>query len=96
MESVKKDTWVTFKDVAQKFPGNYKDPSYITIVDKMLQSFQKLGCNINLENLFLHSNLENFPENLDEMNEEQDETFHQDIKCLGKCYQQGCYGSRIQ
>lgn len=31
---VEKDAWVSFKDVTQKFLGNYKDPNYTTIVEK--------------------------------------------------------------
>ena len=73
----------------QTFLGNYKDPNYATIVEKMLQNFQKLGCKISLKIHVLHSYLENFSGNLGEKSEKQGERFHQDIKCVEKFYQ-GC------
>ena len=72
-KSVKEDVWVGFKDITQKFLGNYKNPNYATIVEKMLQNFQKLGYNMNFKVHFLLSYLEHFSENLGEMREEQGE-----------------------
>ena len=80
MKSVKKDAWVSFKGVTQTFLGVYKDPNYATIIEKMLQNFQKLGCKVKLKIHFLQSHLEYFLENLGEMSKELGERFRQDIK----------------
>jgi len=36
---------------------------------------------------FLFSHIENFPENLGDVSDEQGERFHQDIKIMGESYQ---------
>ena len=73
-----------FKDVTQKFLGNYKDSNYATIVEKMLQNFQKQSYNMGLKIHILHSHLEYFSGNLGKISEEQGERFYQDIKCVEK------------
>ena len=88
IKSVEKDAWITFKDVTQNFLGNYENLNYATIVEKILENLQKLGCNMNFKKHFLHFHLEYFSENLDEMsmkNKMRDFTMIK--KCMEKCYQ---------
>lgn len=49
---------------------------------------------MNLKLHFLHSNTEHFPENLDDLSEEQGERFHQDLKEIEKRYQ-GVWNSHM-
>jgi hypothetical protein len=49
-------------------------------VEKMLEKFIALGCAMSLEVHFLNAHLDNFPENLEAVSEEQGEKFHQDIQ----------------
>jgi hypothetical protein len=41
--------WQAFRDVVMKFHGNKKDPNYRSIVNKMLDAFRDLDCNMSLE-----------------------------------------------
>jgi hypothetical protein len=87
MKEIEFEAWAAFKSVVENFLGNKKDPNYNTIVENMLQKYQKLGCNMSLKIHFLHSHLDYFPENLGSVSEEQGERFHQDIKEMEKRYQ---------
>jgi hypothetical protein len=80
MKTVEREAWNTFKEVIAKFLGNYKDPNYKQIVEKMLENFIALGCAISLKVYFPNSHLHYFPENLGAVSEEQGERFHQAIK----------------
>jgi hypothetical protein len=43
--------------------GNRRAQNYEKLVNKLLQSYQKLGCNMSLKIDFLHSLLDFFTEN---------------------------------
>jgi hypothetical protein len=47
-----------------KFLGNYKDPNYKQVVEKVLENFIALGCAMSLKVHFLNAHLDYFPENL--------------------------------
>lgn len=53
----------------------------------MLKNFKTLGCNMSVKLHYLHSHLDWFPENLDDVSEEQGKRFHQDIKEMERRYQ---------
>jgi hypothetical protein len=55
--------WLLFKDVCEHFLGNCKFDHYKTIIDIMLKSYRKLGCNISLKIHRLHSHMNFFPIN---------------------------------
>ncbi|GBP16571.1 hypothetical protein EVAR_19368_1 [Eumeta japonica] len=46
----------------------------------MLSHFQQLGCYMSIKIHLLRIHLDRFPENLDDLSEEQEEGFHQDIQ----------------
>jgi hypothetical protein len=71
MKTVEREAWNAFKEVMVKFLGNYKDPNYKRIVEKMLEKFITLGCAISLKVHFLNAHLDYFPENLGAVSEEQ-------------------------
>jgi hypothetical protein len=78
MKIVEREDLNAFKEVIAKFLGNYKDPNYKKIVEKMLEKFITLGCAMSLKVHFLNAHLDYFPENLGAVSEEQGERFHQD------------------
>ena len=67
--------------------GNFKARNYRDFVKRLLNSYEKLGCNMSVKVHFLNSHLNYFPENLGAMSEEQGERFHQEIKTMEKRYQ---------
>lgn len=87
MCDVERSAWKVFRDVVKNFLGNRKDSDYKQMVERMLVSFQDLGCKMSLKLHMLHSHLDYFPENLGMLSEEQGERFHQDLKELERRYQ---------
>jgi len=68
--------------------GNRWAQNYEELVNILLQSYQKLGCNTSLKIYFLlHSHLDFFPENCGAVSDEHREHFHQDISSMEKRYQ---------
>jgi len=55
-----KAVWDSFKFVVKVFLGNRKAQNYDELVNNLLQSYQKLGCNMTLKIHFLHSHLDSF------------------------------------
>ena len=53
----------------------------------MLQNFQALGARMSIKLHYLFSHLDCFPENLGDVNEEQGERLHQDIRTMEERYQ---------
>jgi hypothetical protein len=41
MKTVERGAWDAFKEVITKFLGNYKDPNYKQIVEKMLENLKR-------------------------------------------------------
>jgi len=87
MSNVEKAAWLSFKNVVENFLGNNKSENYKTIVSDMVRNYGILGCLMNLKLHFLHSHIDEFPENLGDFSEEQGERFHQDIKEMERRYQ---------
>jgi len=56
--------WDSFKFVVKGFWGNKRAQNYEELVNNLLQSYKKLGCNMSLKTHFLHSHLEFFPREL--------------------------------
>ena len=52
--------WQSFKAVCDGFLGNHKSENYEQKIDKMLQNYKNLGCNMSLKIHFLHSHLNFF------------------------------------
>ena len=77
----------SFKLVVKGFWGNRRAQNYEKLVNNLLQSYQKLGCNMSLKIHFLHSHLDFFPQNCDAVRDEHGEHFHQDISSMEKTYQ---------
>jgi len=59
--------------------GNRRAQNYEELVNNLLQSYQKIGCNMSLKIHFLNSHLDFFPENCGAVSDEHGEHFYQDI-----------------
>ena len=55
LQGDKKVAWDSFKLVVKVFLGNRRTPNYEELVNNLLQSYQKLCCNMSLNIHFLHS-----------------------------------------
>jgi hypothetical protein len=69
------------------FLGNRRAQNYEELENNLLQSYQKLGCNVSLNIHFLHSHLDFFTENCGAVSDEHGERFHQDISLMEKRYE---------
>ncbi|GBP30410.1 hypothetical protein EVAR_18209_1 [Eumeta japonica] len=64
MAEVKSKAWNLFVLVVSNFLGKKKSEDDVELVESVLSNLQKLGCNMNVKNHFLHSHLDRFPRNL--------------------------------
>ena len=64
LQGDEKAAWDRFKFVVKVFLGNRRAQNYEELVNNLLQSYQKLGCNMSLKVHFLHSQLDFFPRKL--------------------------------
>lgn len=87
MNDLERAAWTSFVEVTKNFLGNHKANNYLQIVNNMLENFKNLKCNMSIKVHYLHSHLDQFPENLGSYSEEQGERFHQDLKTMEERYQ---------
>ena len=73
--------------VCRGFFGNTRVPDYQACIEKLLKSYEDMGCRISLKIHFLHSHLNVFPPNLGAVSDEHGERFHQDITKMESNYQ---------
>jgi len=90
-----KAAWDRFKCVVKGFLGNRMAQNYEELVNNILQSYQKLGCNMSLKIHFLLLNLDLFPENCGAVSVEQGERLHQEISSMEKRYQGKWYCAMV-
>jgi len=64
LQGGEKAAWHSFKFLVKGFLGNRRAQNYEELVNNLLQSYQKLGCNISLKIHFLQSHLDFFPREL--------------------------------
>lgn len=62
----------------KNFLGNKKAENYKDIVETMLNEFHCLGSNTSIKLQFLNSHFDQFPENVDDVIDDQGKRFHQD------------------
>jgi len=87
MNEVELEAWKAFVLVVKNFLGNNKARNYAELVTNMLTAFRNLGCNMSIKMHYLFSHMDQFPENLGSMSDEQGERFHQDMKEMETRYQ---------
>ena len=76
--------WVAFKSVCKGFLGNTRVPDYQACIEKLLKSYEDMGCRMSLKIHFLHSHLNFFPPNHGEVSDEHGGRFHQDGEQLSR------------
>ena len=79
--------WEAFKSVCSGFLGNSRVPDYQACIEKLLKSYEDMGCRMSHKIHFLHSHLNFFPPNLGAVSDEYGERFHQDITKMESNYQ---------
>jgi len=75
--------WHAFREVVTGFLGNRRADNYEDLVEELLSSYQKLGCNMSVKIHFLSSHLDFFLENCGSVCDEHGEHLHQDIAAMG-------------
>ena len=73
MTALERAAWLSFVAVVQNFLGNNKAENYSELVNRMLLAFRDLGCNMSIKLHFLNSHLDQFPDNLGAVSDEQGE-----------------------
>ena len=49
MNETEKKTWQAFRGVADGFLVNKKDPHYKELVEKLIKSYQNMGCRMSVK-----------------------------------------------
>ena len=87
VNKVELQAWKAFVLLGKNFLGNNKARNYAKLVNNMLTDFRNLGCNMSVKMHYLFSHMDQFPEKLGSMSDEQGERFHQDLKEMETRYQ---------
>jgi len=75
-----------FEKVSNVFQGNFKATNFRDLVQDLMDSYERLGCNMSLKMHFLFSHLDLFPLNCGDVSDEHVECFHQDISVMEHSY----------
>ena len=76
-----------FKLVCSDFLDYPRVPDYQACIEKLLKSYEDMGCRMSLKIHFLHSHQNSLPPNLGAVSDELGERFHQDITKMESNYQ---------
>ena len=87
LQGDEKTAWDSFKFLVKGFLGKRMAENYEELVNNLLHSYQKLGCNMSLKIHFLHSHLDFFPVKCGSVSDEHGEHFHHDVSLMEKRYQ---------
>ena len=79
LQGDEKATWNSLKFVLKGFLWNRRAQNNEELLNNILQSYKKLGCNMSLKTRFLHWHLDFFPENCGAVSDEHRERFYRDI-----------------
>ena len=60
LSDLEKNAWLSFKDVVKNLLRNTRASSYTEIVQKLLESYKALGCNMSIKLHSLHCHLATF------------------------------------
>lgn len=74
------------EDVVENFLGSKQSPNRVQLVQKLLETYEKIGALMSLKMHFLKNHLQEFEENLGDFSDQHGERFHQDIKVMEKRY----------
>ena len=79
--------WEAFKSVCSGFLGNKCVPDYQACIEKLLMSYEDMGCRMSLKIHVLHSHPNFSPPNLGAVSDEHGERFHEYITKMESNYQ---------
>ena len=71
MNEIEAAVWTSFVEMIQKFLENTKDEYYKDVVQNCLSINRNFSCNMSIKVHFLFSHIENFPENIGDVSDEQ-------------------------
>jgi hypothetical protein len=86
LSDYKKAAWNAFRQVATGFLGNVKAFKFRKLVEDLITSYEKLGCNMSFKMNFFHSHFNSFTVNYGAVSDEHGESFHQDISAMENRY----------
>jgi hypothetical protein len=86
LDEDEREAWEAFRLVITDFFGNFRNPDYRSIVERLINALEKLDVKTSVKIHFLMQYLDYFPNNLGQFSEEQGERFHQEIKDHEKWY----------
>ena len=89
-----KAAWQSFEKVSYGFLGNFKAANFRELVQDLMDSYERLGCNISLIMHFLFSHVDFFPLNCGDVSDEHGGRFHQDISVMEHRYK-GKWGATM-
>ena len=87
MNDKERAAWLSFVAVTRSFLDNKKADNYHVLVTTILLAYRDLGCRMSIKLHFLHSHLDEFPNNPGAVSDEQGERFHQDFMTMEHRYQ---------
>ena len=77
-----KTAWKSCQNVSTGLLGNVKAANFRQLVEDLLNSYEKLGCNMSLKMHFLHSHLDFFSPKCGAVGDEHGEHFHHDVSVM--------------
>ena len=80
--TLKKNACNAFVKVTKEFLGNKKSENYIEIVNNLMDKLQRLKIKMSTKVHLLFNHLNNLPENVGAVSDEQGKRFHQDIRVM--------------
>ena len=80
--------WYSLKSVIKNFLGNHWSVEYEKETEELLKSVNQPGARMTVKLNFLRSHLDYFSKNCGDLNQEQDERFHQNIYIMEERYQE--------
>jgi len=75
----RKGLWNDLIDVVKNILGTRASDNCVHLVERMADSFRKMGCNMAVKLHLLHSHLEFFVSNMAAVTDEHGKRFHQEI-----------------
>ena len=84
-----------FVSVVKGFLGNHKADDFREIVEKLVDTYEKMGCRMSLKLHILHSHIDEFKDNMSDYSEEKDERFHYEVKLFEVRYKGQCNESMM-
>ena len=86
LSAVERRAWKSFVSVVEDFLGNHKADNFRKIVEELMHAYEKMDCRMSLRLHVLHSDIDEFKDNMGDYSEEQRERLHQDVKLFEESY----------